>query len=269
MDTMLLTAGLGALIGLALALTGAGGGILAMPLLILALHLTVIQAAPIALLAVGLSALLGAAIAFREKRLRYRAAGLIGIVGVLTAPLGTWAAHQVPIAPLTVVFALVLSYVAIRMLRDARTAPADIAADQKLPCVLNPDEGRLNWTAPCARALMATGGLSGVLSGALGVGGGFVIVPSLARYTNLSQQSVVGTSLGVIALVSAGSVTVAAVSGLLLWNIATPFALGSVVGMLTGSRLSGRLSPGLLKQAFGTISLLAAVTMIIKAVSAS
>ncbi|HFK3498591.1 TPA: TSUP family transporter, partial [Escherichia coli] len=100
--------------------------------------------APIALLAVGLSAALGALIALRDKRLRYRAAGLVGIVGVITAPLGTWAAHQIPVVPLTLIFSLVLVYVAIRMIREAGSAGPQIPADQKLPCVLNPDEGRLN-----------------------------------------------------------------------------------------------------------------------------
>lgn len=266
-EPALLPAVLGVLVGSALALTGAGGGILAMPLLILGLHLTVVQAAPIALLAVGLSAALGAFIAFRERRLRYRAAGLIGVVGVVIAPLGTWTAHQIPVAPLTLIFAAVLSYVALRMLSDASGATTAISDSQKLPCVLNPDEGRLFWTARCARSLMMTGGLSGFLSGALGVGGGFVIVPALVRYTNLNQKSVVGTSLGVIALVSAGSVGVASASGLIHWTTAIPFALGSLGGMLLGSRLAGRLPPARLKQAFGGISLLAAAILAARVLS--
>lgn len=265
-EAALLPAALGAVVGLALALTGAGGGILAMPLLILGLHLTVVQAAPVALLAVGLSAALGACMAFRKRRLRYRAAGLMGVVGVVVAPLGTWVAHQVPVAPMTLIFAAVLSYVALRMIRDAAGADSALADSQKLPCVLNLDEGRLFWTARCARALMMTGGLSGFLSGALGVGGGFVIVPALARYTNLDQKSVVGTSLGVIALVSASSVSVAAASGLMPWPVAIPFVLGSLAGMLLGSRLAGRLPPARLRRAFGVISLLAAAVLVFRVV---
>lgn len=267
MDSLLLTPLLGALIGLALALTGAGGGILAMPLLILVLHLSVVQAAPVALLAVGLSAALGAWMAFREGRLRYRAAALIGVTGVLASPLGSWLANRVPAKPLTIIFAVVLAYVAMRMIRESQGGGDAVADDEKLPCVLDPARGRLSWTAPCARALMFTGGLSGMLSGALGVGGGFVIVPALARFTNLGQTSVVGTSLGVIALVSAGSVAVASVSGSMNWPVALPFALGAACGMAAGSRLSGRLPPARLKQSFGVISLLAALVMMIKSVA--
>ena len=72
--------------------------------------------------------------------------------------------------------------------------------------------------------LSLTGLLSGLLSGLLGVGGGFVVVPALTRYTNLNTQSVIATSLGVIALVSGGSVAAAAVGGSIAWPIAVPFA---------------------------------------------
>jgi hypothetical protein len=106
-----------------------------------------------------------------------------------------------------------------------------------MPCVLNPSEGRLIWTMPCAWALAGTGAVSGVLSGLLGVGGGFVIVPSLTRYTNLAVRSIFATSLAVIALVSIGGVTAAAWQGAIAWNIALPFALGAVAALLAGVRL--------------------------------
>jgi hypothetical protein len=76
-----------------------------------------------------------------------------------------------------------------------------------------------------------------VLSGLLGVGGGFVIVPSLTRYTNLAVRSIFATSLAVIALVSIGGVTAAAWQGAIAWNIALPFALGAVAALLAGVRL--------------------------------
>lgn len=265
MEPQLLALLLGSLIGLALALTGAGGGILAVPLLVFGLQLSILEAAPVGLLAVGLAALLGAGLAFREGNLRYRAAGLIGVAGVSTVPLGLWLAHQVPVAPLTAAFAALLAYVAVRTIRDARR-PANQAAtypsNKKLPCVLNPEEARLDWTARCARALMMTGGLSGILSGALGVGGGFVIVPALARYTNLNQRSVVSTSLGVIALVSTGGVITAALTGKMLWPVAIPFALGAAAGILGGRTIADRVSGPALKQAFGVVSLIAAAMLV-------
>lgn len=80
--------GLGAVVGLILALAGAGGGVLAVPLLVFGLHLTIMQAAPVGLIAVGAASGLGAALGLREGIVRYPAAALIGITGMLLAPVG-------------------------------------------------------------------------------------------------------------------------------------------------------------------------------------
>ena len=115
MEPTLISILLGSFTGIVLALTGVGGAIIAVPLLMFSLHLTVAEAAAIGLLAVGLSAAIGALLAFRQKVVRYRAAGLIAATGALTAPIGIWAAQHLPNAPLTLLFACVLIYVAIRM----------------------------------------------------------------------------------------------------------------------------------------------------------
>ena len=117
---------LGALVGLLLALTGAGGGILAVPLLVFALHLGVAEAAPIGLLAVGLAAAMAAALGLRDGIVRYRAAMLMGGLAMVLAPLGVAAAQRVPNAPLTIAFAAVLALSAWRMWQ--RAAPRDGAA---------------------------------------------------------------------------------------------------------------------------------------------
>jgi len=74
MQTLALVMTLGALIGMVMALTGAGGGVLAIPLLVFGLHLPVQQAAPVGLVAVGMAAALGAALGLRQGIVRYRAA---------------------------------------------------------------------------------------------------------------------------------------------------------------------------------------------------
>lgn len=184
--TVLTSILLGTCTGAVLALTGAGGAIIAVPLLIFGLHLTVAESAPVALFAVCLSAAIGALIAHRQGKVRYRAAGFIAITGVMTAPLGILLAQKLPNAPLTVLFALVLFYVAVSMLRRGKKQDdqvMDAAASQSVsvPCRLAYDQGRLIWNWPCARALAISGGATGLLSGLLGVGGGFVIVPALKK----------------------------------------------------------------------------------------
>jgi uncharacterized membrane protein YfcA len=243
---------LGGVVGLILALAGAGGGILAVPLLVFGLHLSILQAAPVGLIAVGTASAIGAVLGLRQGLVRYRAAALIGITGMLLAPLGVQAARVVPNRPLTVAFALLLAAVAWRMFRQAQRGDPAAPDTSQWPCVLNPDEGRLIWTLPCAWALAATGALAGLMSGLLGVGGGFVIVPSLSRYTNLATRSIFATSLAVMALVSVGAVGAAAWQGGIAWAVALPFALGAVVALLAGRQLAARWAGVRLQQAFAT-----------------
>jgi uncharacterized membrane protein YfcA len=266
---MLLGVLLGAIVGLILALTGAGGGILAVPLLVFALDLPMQAAAPVGLLAVGLAAAVGALLGLHEGKVRYRAAALIGVAGMALAPVGVWVGRRVPNAPLLCGFALVLAYVAWRMLRQS-TRRAGAGTDTRPPrqpsCVVNPASGRLLWTAPCAGALAATGIVSGLLTGLFGVGGGFVIVPSLTRNTDLDALSITGTSLAVIALVSVSGVVAATWSGTMAWSVALPFGAGAVAALLIGRRLARHVAGARLQQGFAALSAAVSVLLLLRAV---
>ena len=91
-----LAALLGTLVGLVLGLTGAGGGVLAVPALMLGLGMSLTDATPVSLVAVGAAASLGAAVGLRNRQVRYRAALLMSGLGILTAPIGVWLAHHLP-----------------------------------------------------------------------------------------------------------------------------------------------------------------------------
>ena len=266
MTLLIACALLGSVIGLLLALTGAGGGILAVPLLVFGLHLGVAQAAPIGLVAVGLSAAFGAALGLRARIVRYRAAALIGGLGMALAPVGVAAAQRIPNAPLTIAFAVVLAITAWRTFsRTLHAAGRPQAPRAALPCVVDATDGRLTWTRPCARALAITGMVSGLLSGLLGVGGGFVIVPALSRYTDLPMRSIVATSLAVIALVSIGGVGAAAVHGSLDWRVALPFSGGAVAALLAGRLVAARVAGTRLQQGFALVSAAVAVLLVARA----
>ncbi|MFY7966111.1 MAG: sulfite exporter TauE/SafE family protein, partial [Polynucleobacter sp.] len=182
---------LGIGIGLIMAITGAGGGILSVPLLVFVLHLQMLEASPIGLLAVTVSSGVGALIALRAGHLRYRAAILLASAGLLLSPIGVWLAHQIPNQPLMIIFAAVLCYVAIRTWIDTYKNMRGIAikSPKAVPCCLDLSIGRLIWTVPCARALIGSGAVAGFLSGLLGVGGGFVIVPALKKISDLPVHS--------------------------------------------------------------------------------
>jgi uncharacterized membrane protein YfcA len=262
MQTLALVITLGALIGVVMALTGAGGGVLSIPLLVFGLQLPVQQAAPVGLVAVGLAAALGAALGLRQGIVRYRAAALIGAVGMLMAPLGVALAQRLPNRPLLGAFALVLMYTAWRMLRSQ--APS-AALPASVLCHASPVDQRLIWTRPCARALAGTGLMAGLLSGLLGVGGGFVIVPALRRYTDLEIRSIQATSLAVIALVSISGVAAATLHGPVLWAVALPFAAGAAMALLAGRQLAKKLDAARLQQAFAWFCLLVALLMLARA----
>lgn len=122
---------LGLVIGIILALTGAGGAILAVPALVFGAHQSVAQAGPVGLLAVGMAAALGAVLGLRAGTVRYRAALLISAAGMALSPLGLWLAQRIENRWLTLVFAMVLLFVAYRTYRQANT-PASLSSDDAM-----------------------------------------------------------------------------------------------------------------------------------------
>lgn len=260
---------LGGGVGLVLALTGAGGAIIAVPLLMMSLGLSLPQAAPVAMLAVGTAAALATVIGLREGIVRYRAAALIAGTGSLVAPLGVALAHRLPAVPLTLVFVAVLGHVSQRLYRQAGRELAgtegELDAQDAAACKLSAQTGRFTWTAHCTRALLQTGALSGLLSGLLGVGGGFVIVPALRRATDLPMNAIVATSLMAIMLVSMTTVTAATLAGHLDVAIAVPFAAGAMTAMLAGRRLAARLAGPRLQQGFAGLLALVAIGLVVHA----
>jgi uncharacterized membrane protein YfcA len=229
----------GALTGVILGLTGAGGAIIAVPLLVFGLQLLVTQAAPIALLAVSVSASIGALLALKQGKVRYRAAAFIAFTGALASPAGIYIARQIPDAALRLLFAAVLGYIAVRTFRRSESDSAKaIPSLPATPCQLDDFSGRLIWDARCARSLALSGIAVGFLSGLLGVGGGFIIVPALQKATSLHMSSIVPTSLAVIAMVSGAGAFSAMVAGSMNWPIALPFVAGAVTAMLMASRFA-------------------------------
>ena len=266
MDHILLAPALGMFIGILMGLTGAGGGILSVPLLVFAFHMPISQAGPIALTAIALSAGAGALIGLYTKVLRYKAAMFMATFGLLLSPLGLWVAQRAPNTPMLLMFSAVLIYVSSKMFIQATQIIAGKAPvlTKPPPCQLDMSIGKLIWTVPCARALMLAGGCAGFLSGLLGVGGGFIIVPSLKKFTDLPMKAIVATSLGVLAIVSTGGAFISLASGILDLSIAIPFSGGSLLGLLFGKMLERKISGPRVQQIFSIFTLLVALSLIYK-----
>jgi hypothetical protein len=262
-----MSAALGLIVGLILGLTGAGGSILAVPLLIFALNWSVARSAPVALIAVAASATLGAVIGLRQGIVRYRAAIVMAAAGAVLTPAGLFLAHRLPAAPLKLLFSAVLLIVAWRMYRATVCKPAVNAPLKQPPCQIDPATGRFAWTAPCTRALVLAGSFTGLLSGLLGVGGGVVVVPALQRATSLPMNAIVATSLAVVALVSSSAVLIATASGHLEVEVAVPFAVGALAGMAIGRTIAPRVAGARLQQGFAALCVLVAAGLIAKTIS--
>ena len=263
-----ISVGLGVFVGMMMALTGAGGGILSVPLLVFGLNLSVASAGPIGLLAIAMAGSLGAIHGLRTNLLRYRAALVMAGLGIVLAPIGVYLAQRIPNQPLLIAFASILSIVSVRMLIQAQQeitgkTPKELPTP---PCKLDESIGRLIWSVPCARALMGSGAVAGLLSGLLGVGGGFIIVPALKKYTDLPMQSIGATSLGVLSMIAITGVASAALVGHLNWSIGIPFAAGGIAGMLLGSVIAKQVSGPRIQQAFAIFTFLISISLLYKAI---
>lgn len=250
---------LGMVVGLIMAITGAGGGIIGVPLLVLIAGLTVQEAAPIALMAVFFGAGLGATIGWRKGLVRYRAALLIALSGAILSPAGLWIGHQMNAKWLSIGFAVLLAVIAIRAL--TKTQVLEIEEDQFVPCIRDDGTGKFQWTSRCARFLSASGGLAGFLSGLLGVGGGFIVVPALQRYTDLHMASVVATSLAVTMMISLSVVTTSAIAGKLDVIAAWPFVVGAVLGISIGNVVARKLNRQQIQTIFSYLLIVVAMLM--------
>jgi uncharacterized membrane protein YfcA len=261
---MLILLLLGLFVGLVMGLTGAGGGILALPLLLGFMHLSFIEAVPIAMLATGMTAGIGALLGLRAGQVRYRAAVLMALAGMLVAPFGIWLAQRLDHSYLSMMFAIILLLVACRTLcgRNPELPGKDLS---QMPCLVDSSSGRFIWNGRCSLGLGFAGTLAGLLSGLIGVGGGFVLVPALQRISVLSMVSVMSTALAVVFLVSVTVIAGHIVMGHVIWSLAIPFALSSMIGVILGRQGARKLQSRQLQIGFALLMVAAASTLIYRA----
>ncbi len=258
MELTITSTALGAMIGMVLAVTGAGGASLAIPLLVLFLNLTVLEAAPIALLTVFLASSVGAIQGLVLGTVRYKTALLLASVGILIAPLGvkvaTYASNQI----LSGVLCATLIFISIQTWLSARKLSNN--QNQEPACTINPITSKVYWTAPCTKWLTITGGLTGFLSGLLGVGGGFIIVPSLHKVSNFNHHTITATTLAAVCLIALSSLFSHMHAGAIYWNIAVPLSISAATVMIVVSAfLNHKIPERISKKSFAIVCLIAAL----------
>ncbi|GAA5171537.1 sulfite exporter TauE/SafE family protein [Viridibacterium curvum] len=257
LSAILIGLGVGAIMGI----TGAGGGVLAVPALVAGLGLSMQQAAPVALLAIASAAGAGAIEGLRHGLVRYRAAMLVALVSLPFTLVGVSAAHALPHERVMQIFVIVMLITAVRSWRQSAQAGGhDATATLCALGPIHPYSGRFIWTATTAGVLGSIGAVTGFMAGLLGVGGGFIIVPMLGRFTQLSAHGRVATALLVIALISVGGVLSNLWHGVeMSLSLGVVFTLSAVSGMLASRRLAHFLSPAHVQRAFALLLLCVAL----------
>lgn len=231
---------LAAVIGLSLGLLGGGGSILTVPVFVYVLGFAAKPAIAMSLPVVGVTSLLGAAFHWRLGNVRVRTALTFGLVAMIGAFGGAKISVFVTGAAQLLLLAFVMLAAAISMLRSRRDEEAE-AATARPP--------RLILLVSVALAV-------GVLTGLVGIGGGFLVVPALVVLARVPMRQAIGTSLLVIAMNATSGFAGYLGTVDFDWRFLAGFTLVSVVGALAGTALVARVPQMALKRAFAILLIL-------------
>jgi uncharacterized protein len=224
---------LAVLIGVLLGALGSGGAILALPVLVYGAGLPARQAVAVSQLVVGLASLVGTLLQLRTRRIVWREVLLFAIVGIPATRVGTFVSMRVEPQLLMIGFAAVMVVAGIRMLST----------------VAEPDPTRRGrvWVS------LLAGLLVGFLTGFLGVGGGFLLVPALIAFAGMDAKQATATSLPVIAVNTLSGAMQQSEQWLQVAGLAFSFLGATLVGTFFGLRLGRNASEAKLRQALGMI----------------
>lgn len=259
----------GIIIGLVLGLTGAGGSVFAVPLLIWLVGLEPSQAIGISLGAVATGALFGVIARLRSGEIQWLPAAVYAALGALTTPVGTWLNRQLDEQWLMAGFGALVLIIAVRLWLQARRHPDETRAvrgslhedheSSGAVCRMI-DNQPFKIGLPCIAGMSGGAMITGLLSGLFGVGGGFIIVPTLLFLTGIGIRQAVATSLVVISVIGiSGFSSFLLTGGSPGTEILLQVAGGSIAGMVAGILLSRSISGPGLQKVFAILMLATAV----------
>lgn len=220
-------------IGVSLGMLGGGGSILTVPILVCLAGMETKEAIATSLFVVGVTSVAGAVPHARAGRVRWRTGLLFGVAGMTGAYAGGRLAAFVPGAVLLVAFALMMIATAVAMIRGRGRQPRQVRPQ-----------------LPVVRVLL-DGLVVGLVTGLVGAGGGFLVVPALALLGGLPMAVAVGTSLLVIAMKSFAGLAGYLAGVQVDWGLAALVTATAVAGSLLGGRLAGRVPQDTLRKSFG------------------
>ncbi len=229
-------------IGLSLGMLGGGGSILTVPILLYVFHLPTRGAIATSLLVVGATSLAAIVPHARAGRVRWKTGAAFGAASMVGAYAAGRLSKHVPAALLLLAFGAMMLVTAAMMMRGRR-APAVDEGERETPAV----------------KVLAQGLAVGAVTGLVGAGGGFVVVPALVLLGGMPMGAAVGTSLMVIAMNSFAGFAGLLSNVSIQWNVAGAVVAAAVVGSFIGGRLVSVISADRLRQGFAWFVVVMAV----------
>lgn len=256
----------GAVTGIVLGLFGSGGSIIAMPALLYLLHVEAKSAIAMSLGIVAVAATISGWDNWRRGNVDVKVAAVFGLFGVIGTYGGARLGVHTPVVVQLAMFALVMYAAAWKMLQKKRQSVAQIEAQLAGaggPSV--PLSESENLQAHMGHIAMHGVGV-GVLTGLVGVGGGFLIVPALVLLSGMPMKIAVGTSLVVVAAKSYAGFAGYMGAVPMDWGLMASFTAVTVSGTFAGMRLAHCFSQEMLKRSFAGFLVLVASYILLKSV---
>ncbi len=240
------------IIGLSLGLIGGGGSILTVPALVYLMGISPVMATAYSLFIVGITSLAGSWSFYKRGLVHLQTAFIFGLPSVIMVFVTR--IYVVPALPekimtigdlvitkdvfLMVIFALLMVFASYSMIRSGRKS--NLSDDKPK------DKMKLNYAG-----ILIEGTVVGLLTGLVGAGGGFLIIPALVLFSRLNMKMAVGTSLVIIAAKSLIGFLGDVANYEMDWSFLAGFTAISIFGILLGSVLSKKVPGEKLKKAFG------------------
>ena len=231
---------LAAFVGFSLGALGSGGSIITIPLLVYVAGIPPEIAVGMSLVIVGTTSLVGVLVHLRSGNVALKPSLLFALTGTIGSFIGAYATHLVSRNSLMFLFASIMMLVGIRMWRSPKV----------------PERGSYD-----PLRCLSIGFVVGLLTGFLGVGGGFLIVPSLVLFAGLDARMAAGTSLAVITLNSATGIVGQLGFATFNWYLIGGFLVFALAGMLIGTTLANRLAEYVLRRLFASAVLALAIVI--------
>ncbi|NJL37755.1 MAG: sulfite exporter TauE/SafE family protein [Leptolyngbyaceae cyanobacterium RM2_2_4] len=246
-------------VGVSLGLLGSGGGILALPILVYVMGIPPKTAIAMTLVIVGVASVLALIPQWRRGYVNLKTVFIFGSTTMTGAFLGARIA-TLPFVSATfqiLLFALMMLLAAGLMIYRSSQQQSNQQVSVGEPIMPDPDQYRWIWLLPQGLGI-------GILTGLVGVGGGFAIVPALVLLGNIPMRQAIGTSLLIIALNAVAGLAGYLGKVTIDWPVTISFTLAASLGVLIGSRLSQLVSVKHLQKGFGYFLLAVAVLVLMQ-----